>query len=138
MDIPIRVLVTGSRELLPSDVNMIEIFDMFVEEGKTYQLIHGAAHGADTIAAREATRRGWNISCALPDWKTHGLAAGHIRNAQMVKQNPDIVVGFIKGISKGTKGCLKLAARCKSVKVIYLWDEGSIHIFTSAELGEYL
>ena len=122
---------------MPTDVNMKSFFSLFVEKDKSYHFVHGGAIGADTIAAREAIARKWDVMCMKPDWSI-GRSAGHIRNAEMVKQDPKIVIGFIKGESKGTKGCLKLVAKSKSVEVIYLWDEGVTMALTPKTLGEYL
>lgn len=133
-----RVLVTGARALLASDVDMSEQFNLFVEEGKQYELIHGAAMGADSLAAKEAKRRGFLIDGVKPDWDRYKKSGGHVRNAEMVKKSPEIVLGFIKGPSVGTRGCLSLVAKKQTARVIYLWDEGTTHILTPSELAEYL
>ena len=132
-----KVLVTGSRNLTPSDVAMMAIFDLFAEEDKSYQLIHGMCPGADTLAALEAARRGWNVSCDSPDWKRYGYSASYMSMISMTKTNPEIVVGFIKGKSFGVKKCLKLVKKLKSVKIIYLWDEGILHTLTPDKLNAY-
>lgn len=133
-----KVLVTGARVLLESDVCMSEQFDLFVEEGKQYRLIHGNAKGADSIAANEAKKRGFEIASYPADWDKHRKSAGHIRNAEMVNLMPDVVIGFIKGPSVGTRACLALVAKKKSAKIIYLWDDGVTHMLTPSELSDYL
>lgn len=79
-------------------------------------IIHGAATGADTMAAKFAE---WaKIPClAFPaDWAKHGKAAGPRRNALMlVDGKPDLVVAFSGG--KGTANMVE-KARAAGVQVL--------------------
>lgn len=68
-------------------------------------IIHGAARGADTLAARWAMQHGIKAEPYPADWDTHGKGAGHIRNAIMLAQGkPHAVVAFPGGT--GTKDML--------------------------------
>lgn len=62
------------------------------------EIISGMARGVDTIAANWA-RDNWIPVHEFPaDWKTHGKAAGFIRNQQMLDEGkPDLVVAFPGG-----------------------------------------
>ena len=62
-------------------------------------LIHGAASGADSLAGAWAASHGEIEIIEFPaDWKSHGRAAGHIRNAQMLKEGkPEGVIAFPGG-----------------------------------------
>ena len=54
------------------------------------------------------------------DWKTYGKKAGHIRNQQMLDQNPDLVVAFHPdtGITPGTRDMVTRAnAKGTPVKI---------------------
>ena len=54
-------------------------------------IFSGAAPGIDTIAAREAKRRGFPVKLFPADWNRHGNAAGPIRNQLMIEAKPDQV-----------------------------------------------
>lgn len=77
---------------------------MYESEDDPLILVHGAAPGADSLAALQAD--GLSIE-ALPfpaDWKTYGRAAGPIRNQKMLDEN-DITVTYAfrsAGKSNGT------------------------------------
>lgn len=58
--------------------------------------------GADSIARGYALNAGWEIHTFLPDYKTHGASAPHIRNQAMVDQKPDLVLAYIRNMSAGT------------------------------------
>lgn len=74
-------------------------------------IISGGARGTDTLAERYAkTVLNIPIQIILPDWKTHGRAAGPIRNKEIVKRS-DHVIAFWDGTSRGTKSTINL---CKA------------------------
>lgn len=77
-------------------------------------IISGGASGADTLARAYAKARGIPLKEILPDWKTHGRAAGPIRNREIVKQ-ADLVVGFWDGVSPGTKSTYDATIKAKKV-----------------------
>lgn len=74
------------------------------------KVIHGAASGADTMAAAWADRLAV-ASVAVPaDWATHGKAAGPIRNEDMLmKHKPKRVIAF-----PGGKGTADMITRAKN------------------------
>lgn len=120
-----RVLVCGSRDY----TNMGELCEtldlLLMEHGEIDVLIEGGASGADALA------RDWAESVGIPimrfpaDWKKYGLAAGPIRNKQMlVEGKPDLVVAFpSNGLenSLGTKNMVK-QARAAGIKTIVIED----------------
>jgi hypothetical protein len=64
-------------------------------------LIHGAARGADALAADWAKQRGIHAIAYPADWAHEGRKAGPIRNQQMLNSGkPHIVIAFPGG--KGT------------------------------------
>ena len=114
-----RILVTGSRDWKDAACirfALAELLDPLPDE-EGFIVVHGdCPTGADAIASR------WTTSMISPgddntvfeekypaDWKTHGRAAGPIRNKQMVDSKPDICLAFIGPGSKGAVGCAKMA-----------------------------
>lgn len=72
-------------------------------------LAHGAAPGADTLAARWAKREGVCAIAYPPDW-SRGRPAGPIRNRVMLLAHPHaLVVAFPGG--EGTADCVRQARK---------------------------
>jgi hypothetical protein len=115
-DIVIKFLVTGDRDW----VNRKVIEKRLSWIPSDWVLVHGAARGADSIAAEF-----WKFACkqdgkdyVLPfpaDWNKYGKRAGPIRNRQMLLANPEIeiVIAFHNeiGMSKGTKDMVTQAMK---------------------------
>jgi hypothetical protein len=74
-------------------------------------VIHGNARGADRISAESAERAGCTVLAYEADWETHGKRAGIIRNLEMLDANPDMVIAFWTGKSKGTKHTISEAEK---------------------------
>ena len=84
--------------------------DEFHSETPISCLVHGAAHGADTLAGEWAKIRGVPVEVYPAEWTTFGRAAGPIRNKRMLVQGkPDSVVAFPGGL--GTAGMVRLATQ---------------------------
>jgi SLOG family YspA-like protein len=77
-------------------------------------LVHGACRGADLMGERAAEYIGIPTAVHPANWDRDGLAAGPIRNRQMLIEHPDIelVLGFHDNIrvSKGTKDMMLVAS----------------------------
>jgi len=71
-----------------------------------------AHYGADWIG--ESWARFWDLPIKTfpADWKTHGRAAGPIRNSQMADY-ADTLIAFWDGKSRGTKSMIDLAEEHK-------------------------
>lgn len=84
-----------------------------------WRLIHGAARGADSMADLAGHELGMDVTPVPADWKTHGRAAGPIRNRKMLDMKPDLVVAFHNNLekSRGTKDCV-VEARLRGIPVI--------------------
>lgn len=103
-----RVLVCGGRDYTDK-VRMSRI----LSRHHISHLIHGAARGADTLAAEWAISRNIPTSPYPADWDKYGKSAGYIRNSKMLKKGkPDLVIAFPGG--KGTASMIRLT---KSAKV---------------------
>lgn len=87
---------------------------------ETVRVIHGAAHGADTIAAEEATALGFEVQAFPADWKTHGRKAGILRNLEMLRE-ADEVLAFWDQESPGTSHTIEEARRRGFGKDSCLW-----------------
>lgn len=94
-----RVLITGSRHYSNEEVIRRELAAF--PAGTV--VIHGAAPGADSIADRIAKALGFKVIAEPADWKTHGKAAGPIRNQKMLDEYcPTVVLAFPLKDSRGT------------------------------------
>jgi hypothetical protein len=81
-------------------------------------VIHGGAEGADRLAGQAAELRGLHTAVLYPLWKRYGKRAGHLRNAAMLRLEPDLVLAFSLG-TDGTQGTIDAARRLNTpVEVI--------------------
>lgn len=83
-------------------------------------IISGGASGADACAKRLA-EGGYYYQEFPANWDKHGKAAGPIRNKEMIDQNPDVVLAFWNGVSKGTANTIQLAKDKKITTFIYYY-----------------
>lgn len=113
-----RVLVTGSRTW--TDVEHVHgaLNALGASSAKAgfdgLTVVHGAARGLDTIAAKWAwdrQRTGWPVTAeAHPaDWKKYGRRAGFVRNNHMVSLGADGCFAWILDGSRGATQCADLA-----------------------------
>ena len=73
-------------------------------------VIHGAAPGADSLAAKWAVEQGIPTDAYVADWDKYGKAAGPIRNRVMLELGkPERVIAFPGG--KGTADMVFRARR---------------------------
>ena len=106
-----KVLVCGGRYY----ADRLRV-DQVLCDLKPEKVIHGAAQGADTLAAEWALDMGVPVEAYPADWERHGRAAGPIRNRHMLEDScPDVVVAFPGG--KGTADMVK-RAKARGVRVI--------------------
>lgn len=98
------VVVSGSRSWSDSEAIQRE-FDAWESavQPQSVRFIHGAARGADRLAAYEAARRGWHVEALPAMWEVYGRRAGIVRNLEMLDENPAHVFIFWDGQSRGTK-----------------------------------
>jgi hypothetical protein len=95
----VRILVTGSRDW--TDARTLErALDGAVRglpADELVILVHGGnPHGADALAHAEGLERGWVIEVHEALWTVYNLAAGAVRNQEMVNTKPDVCVAFIR------------------------------------------
>ena len=98
------VAVTGGRDF--GDIERVRRV-LYNLDPKPTLLIHGAASGADVLAAQVAAELGIPTEAHPADWERHKRAAGPIRNAEMVARRPDLLLAFPGG--KGTANMTRQA-----------------------------
>lgn len=80
---------------------------------KNIHIIHGNATGADTIADIWGRTNQKKVTPYPANWKKHGIAAGPIRNQQMLDEGkPDFVIAF-----PGDDGTADMCRRAKSAGI---------------------
>jgi hypothetical protein len=104
------ILACGSRNYTNYEEIRLVLRGRQFEFPEPLRLIHGAARGADTLAARAAVDLGYEQVEAFPaDWEHEGKRAGILRNLQMLDENPDLVIAFGEG--RGTSHTVGEALR---------------------------
>ena len=86
------------------------------------ELAHGGARGLDEIAAEVAAELGlYVLPPWLPSWATHGRAAGHERNAEMIRESRALaLLAWPDPGSRGTWQCAGEAVRERLPVVVTL------------------
>lgn len=99
-----RFTVTGGRDYW-NRVIIWDVLSLFPRRGT--ELLVGDASGLDTVAAEFGEKLGFSVTKFVADWKNHGLAAGPIRNKNILAKEPSFVIAFPGG--KGTENMVKQA-----------------------------
>ena len=116
-----KVLVCGGRDF--ADLKFIfHILDEFHRKNTITELIEGNAKGVDRISGFWARHRGIKNTKYPANWKRQGVAAGIIRNQQMLDRGkPDVVIAF-----PGGRGTADMVARSerngfKVIRIEHKW-----------------
>lgn len=113
-----RLLITGSRNFGSQGSSDIALMRTALKDARCRLagvgfdriiLVHGAARGADQLAASIGKSMGFTLEPHPAQWDVHGKTAGPIRNKEMVELGADLVLAFPRGSSRGTRGCMALA-----------------------------
>lgn len=113
----VRAIVCGGRDFADQQRLWNGLESFHKSEGRIIALAHGAAPGADSMAAMWAKDEG--IPCyAFPArWKLEGMAAGPKRNQRMLDEfKPDVVIAFAGG-----RGTADMVRRAESEGVRVVW-----------------
>lgn len=81
-----RCVFFGSRSWIDPTPVDAAIVKLLLDGDGSLVLVHGAARGADRMAAGLAEARGFMPIAVPADWDTHGRAAGGIRNQRMIDE----------------------------------------------------
>jgi phosphoribosylformylglycinamidine (FGAM) synthase-like amidotransferase family enzyme len=109
-----RMLVCGGRHY-KDYTNLARQLWLIADTRSIDCVIEGGYSGADKLAKQWAKNNRINVEEYRPDWDKYGLAAGPIRNTQMLDEGrPDFVVAFPGGagtadmVSKAEKAGLEV------------------------------
>ena len=113
-----KLIVAGGRDF--NDYELLkEKLDYFLCVSKEIEIVSGGQktinpdgphYGADYLGECYAKEKGFYLTVFPADWKTHGKAAGMIRNKQMAEYATHLVA-FWDGESKGTKNMIDTATK---------------------------
>lgn len=98
-----RILVFGGRNFTDHVKFNRELIGIITNRNATikshwdHTIIHGAARGADTLAALFAKMFGLQVEAYPADWNGQGRAAGILRNQRMLDTGIGLVVAFPGG-----------------------------------------
>lgn len=106
-----RIVACGSRRFTNQFQASLHIDGFFTQCPEKIEVIVGGATGADSMIEAAARRNGHTVTVMEADWETYGKKAGILRNLQMLDRNPDIVVAWWDGKSRGTKHTVEEARR---------------------------
>lgn len=101
-----KTIIAGSREA-PIEATLAALENCPWSQEITV-VISGKARGPDTHGEIWAKKHGKNVLSMAPDWKTHGKAAGPIRNEEMA-QAAEALVAVWDGESRGTADMIRKA-----------------------------
>lgn len=80
------VVAGGGRDLDWSSDRVALALRQAVSGRLVQLLLHGGARGADRAIAAAAHRLGWPVEAIPAQWARYGLAAGPVRNGQMIRR----------------------------------------------------
>lgn len=95
-----KTIIAGGR-----DFDQYNLLVMYADTLDITEVVCGMARGADLLGHKYGDLHGIPITEFPADWKTHGKAAGYIRNKQM-GDYADVLLAFWDGKSKGTKSMI--------------------------------
>jgi len=115
-----RTIIAGSRTITDASKLQTVIDDY---EWPITTVLCGGAQGVDKLGEQYALAHNIPIEYYPADWKTHGKAAGPIRNSQMA-ENAEALILIWDGQSRGSKDMLA-KAQAKNLKtyVYYILPE---------------
>ena len=86
---PLRSLVVvagGGRDLTWSSIRVAQALFFHSGGRLVHGLFHGGARGADQAIAAAAERLGWSAEAVPAQWARYGVAAGPVRNREMLQR----------------------------------------------------
>lgn len=113
-----KIAIVGSRKYPHEDFVREFVGRLIQAQPAGLTLVTGGAKGVDSWAQEEAFMFEVPVQTFLPDWDTHGKAAGVLRNTTIVAHS-ERVVAFWDGESRGTLDTIRKAVlQKKHVQVI--------------------
>lgn len=122
------VAVCGSRHWANRPI-LDAALDRVLDElprGDTLVLLEGGQRGADEMARDWAKRKDVAVETFKADWDTYGVAAGPIRNGEILKRDPERLLVFHENFaaSKGSRDMV-LKAKAKGIRIAW-WNDSSV------------
>ncbi len=105
-----KILVCGDRNW--DDYGVVDdVINIVNDKYGPIEVIEGGAKGADTCARTTCETRHIEFHEFPANWARYSRGAGPIRNSQMLREEPELVIGFHDNIgqSKGTMDMLNKA-----------------------------
>lgn len=102
-----KTIIAGGR-----DINDYQLVLDAIKESQfaISTVVCGGAKGVDSLGERYATEMNLHLNMFIPDWDTHGRAAGPIRNRKMA-ENAEALIAIWDGKSRGTKNMIETARK---------------------------
>jgi YspA, cpYpsA-related SLOG family len=103
---PFRIVVTGSRYWQDEQTIGMKLQRAVLQAYPFTDVVvvQGGAEGADGIARAWAERFRVKVETFEADWKTHGKAAGPLRNTRMLDAGAHLVLAFPVGDPSSSPG----------------------------------
>lgn len=118
-----RLAIVGSRGFDRRDVIDAAVRRWMVLAPEGLTIVSGGARGADQLGEDVAHSLNIPTIIHLPDWQTHGKAAGFIRNRLIVRDSDVVLAFYAPGEkSKGTSHTISLAR--DAGKTVHYFHEG--------------
>lgn len=129
-----KTIIAGSRDL--TDPAMLDAaLIAWGWQTEITAVVCGEASGADALGRQWAEARNIPILSYPADWKTHGKAAGAIRNTQMA-DSADALLALWDGRSPGTANMIKLA-RAKQARLNAVGERFLVYVYTAEDYRRY-
>lgn len=106
-----NIAIVGSRNFKDYEF-MKSVIETYIIENSLEQtiIVSGGAKGADALAEKFASEKGYGTLIFLPEWEKYGRGACSVRNTQII-ENADVVIAFWDGASRGTKDSIDKAKK---------------------------
>jgi YspA, cpYpsA-related SLOG family len=102
-----------------------EFMKRHVDLSNVELIVSGGARGADSLAEQLATEHNIPTLIFKADWKTHGVAAGFIRNTTIVEES-DVIIAFWDGKSRGTMDTVSKAKKAGKTVSVIQYTQGTL------------
>lgn len=118
------IIIAGSRDISDYEVvrQAVVASGYWKEFRRSIEVVCGMARGVDKLGYEFGKKNGLVVHEFPADWKTHGKAAGYIRNSEMAnfaKAEEGRLLAVWDGKSTGTKGMVAYAKKIGLQHVLF-------------------